>query len=349
MTKPLKHWSDEEKRKFALLYCVHGEDQIDIAEELGKSSSAMSRAASQIGIRGHKGDVERYIELYGDDVSPLLKPVRVNIDPVEGSSRSKTSITSLHWGDIHFPFEDERAVNILYQITEDLQPDELYASGDILDFWQISSHRPPSNDDLKPEDIELQNQVEQTSKHAATMIDLADPDYAEWRMGNHEDRFARLLMEAQSNPRMRHLLHLPRVREALDLTYILGLDEQGWEVRDYESPATNVRDKLMLIHGNRTNKWFTRSLLNKYGVSVMTFHAHKFQNYTRRDFRGQEAGFGIGCLCSLDAFYDQFSDWHQGLAVVEWNKSPSQGWLFDVNQVRIHDGEAIFRGNHYTA
>lgn len=348
MSRPLKNWSEDEKRSFAKMYCIHGEDYAIIADELNKSTSAMSRAAKHLGIRGHKGDVQRYIDLYGEDVSPLLKPVRHDTPVPEGVEKGRTTVTSVHWGDVHIPFEDQRALNILYQITEDLKPEELYASGDILDFWEISSHRPPKEQNLKPEEIGLQNQVDGAAEHASIMMNAAEPDYAEWRDGNHEDRFDRTLLDMQRDPKLRHLLHLTRVQEALDLHYILGLEDQGWEVRRYEDDPTILHDKLALIHGNKTTKWFTRSLLNKFGKSVLTFHAHRFQNYTKRDLKGQEAGFGVGCLCTLNPHYQQMPDWHQGFAVVERTRMNGE-WYFDVEFVRIHDGKAIFRGNSYEA
>lgn len=348
MSRPLKNWSDDEIREFAKQYCLHGEDYAIIADQLGKSPSAMSRAAKQIGIRGHKGDVQQYIDMYGDDVSPVLRPVRHKTPTPPGVRKGETSFTSLHWGDLQIPFQDERAVNILYQITDDLKPDQLYASGDIIDFWQISNHRPPDERKLKPEEINLQKHVDQTAEHAAIMLQLAQPDYAEWRDGNHEDRFDRLLLEMQQNPKMRHLLHLTRVREALDLHYVLGIKEQGWNIKGYENEPTVLKDKLVLIHGNKTTKWYTRSLLNSFGTSVLAFHAHRFQSFTKRDLRGQEAGFGVGCLCRLDPHYQQMPNWNQGFAVVDWSKIGGE-WYFDVDFVRIHEGKAIFRGNYYEA
>lgn len=350
MTRPLANWTQEEQRRFAEQYCVHGKDYHNIADDLGKSKSAMSRAAKHIGIRGHKGEVAKYIEMYeDDDVNPLIQSVRYETSvPVEGVNPGATDLTSVHYADLHIPFEDPRAENILFQILEDEKPEEVYATGDILDFWQISDHRPPDQRNLSPREVNLQEQVDRVAEHAAQVIEVAEPDYAEWRDGNHEDRWDREILDLQQDPKKRHMLQLTRVQEALDLHYILGLKEQGWNTFKYESKPTIVRNSLVLVHGSRANKWYTRSYMDKFGLSTMVFHSHRFQNFTRRNLKGQESGFGIGCLCSLDPHYDQMPDWHQGFAVVDWKKINGE-WFFNVNMVRIHDGKAIFRGKVYEA
>ena len=85
---------------------------------------------------------------------------------------------------------------------------------------------------------------------------------------------------------------------------------------------------------------------DKYGKNVIFGHMHRVQNYTRRDLKGQEAGWCIGCLCTLDPHYDSFANWHQGFAVVNWRQVHGE-WFFSVEQIRIHDGVAIWRDKVY--
>jgi hypothetical protein len=87
-------------------------------------------------------------------------------------------------------------------------------------------------------------------------------------------------------------------------------------------------------------------MLETYGKSSMFGHTHKVQNWTGRNLKGQEASWNIGCLCDVNPHYMPFANWHQGFAVVYWHQT-GDGWLYDVNQVRIHNGRSIFQGKSY--
>lgn len=337
-------WSEAEDKKLLRMWCADEPPRTvrEIADELERSKSSVDRRIAALDLRGHKGDRAKYEQETGVSLEPIIRPVRVEGVKVPKGSVSKTAYTVLVWGDVHYPFHDPAAVNVLYQITRDVKPDKLVCIGDVFDFFELSDHRPPRDDDP-----DLQGTLNQGTGHLATMLELAEPDEAFFLGGNHEDRWDRMLLKARRDVRFRQLLKLPKIRRALDFAEVVGFDELGYEYRPYtEGQALVEHDKLVLTHGDRANKYVSRSMLDKYGKNIIFGHKHVIQSWTRRDLKGQEAGWCIGCLCTLEPHYDHFADWHHGFVVVDWAKVDGE-WLFDVTQVRIHDGTAIYKGKVY--
>ena len=143
----MSHWSEDELQAVARGWLVDKKGTRQLAAELGRSKSAVYRLIERNGWKGHQGDTILYASLYRDydydPEAPKLRPISIKLPPRPAVEISSTEQVSLHWGDTHFPFEDKRSINILYQIAEELEPDVLVCHGDVADMWQISDHRPP--------------------------------------------------------------------------------------------------------------------------------------------------------------------------------------------------------------
>lgn len=344
----MSNWSQEEDQKLARMWLRDGATQLEIAADLEKSKSAVTRRLAKHKLIGQKGNVGMWQEMTGKEASPLIVPVRYEVPPLLPAKTSSIDMVSLHWTDVHYPMQDDRAVNILYQVGNDVQPNKLFCLGDLADFWQISNHRPREEKKLDADQIELQDTLDMCAEHLGIMRTLGPIEEAHYFYGNHEDRWERMLAEVADRPRTRHLLRIPKISQALSLDYLFGLDELGWESHAYKDEAVYVlNDRLVLMHGYKSTVWVTRTILNDYGKSGMFGHDHRIQNFTKRDLHGTDSAWGIGCLCDLNVPYMHFPNWHQGFAVVTW-KQINGSWFFNVEQVRIHDGKAIFRGKSYT-
>lgn len=365
MTKTPGSWeavADWEGLKSEILerYCINAETIDTISEWIGCHRTTVANHLKTWGCTWQdRGAPRRYYEVMGlelpPEYEPRLKPVRheygTSTRPAPRLPSSKfTSYdeVTLHWSDVHFPFEDPRAVQILYQVTADMKPTTLVAQGDMLDLWQISNHRPPLEKKLGMHQIDIQDSVEQLADHLDIMVGLAQEGAQRiYLHGNHEDRFDRLLADMQTNHKTLALMRIPKIQTVLNLDYILGLTENGWETHSYlEGDRFLLHDRLLCIHGYKTTKYATNSHLMQYGKSVCFGHSHRIQNFTSRDLRGTDGGWNMGCLCDLDPHWRSRPDWHQGFGVVTWKKD-KDNWYFNFEQVRIHDGVAIFRDKFY--
>lgn len=336
-------WSKPEDKKLLRMWLAEEPPKTtrEIADELGRSKSSVYRRIRAYDADGHKGDRDLYERITGKSVEPAFKPVRVETDAAPTGESLPADFTALVWGDVHFPFEDEAALSVLKQVARDVSPSLLICIGDVFDFFEISNYRPP-----KDKDPDLQKALDLGTKHLAEMLEIAEPDRAIFVGGNHEDRWARMLQKTREDVRFRQLLQIPKVRRGLNFETVVGFDDLGYEYRPHvEGETLTLRDNLIVDHGRYANKYAAKKHLNEFGMNVLFGHTHKFQTFSRRTVRGQEAGFSIGCLCDLNPFYDDtVASWQNGFAVVTFSED-----YFNVEQVRIHDGTAIFRGERYDA
>jgi len=350
---PPSKWTAEQDAIIARMWLRDSESLDAITARLkDKLRSAIYRRITIKGWAGHKGDYALFALWEEGSPEPTIRPVTVaasSLPKPPKPPKDKDHYFSLHWSDVHFPFQDPRCVEIVYQVAQDIKPDKLFMMGDLLDFWQLSSYRPPKERRLSADELELQRTLELGAEHLAIMGSLCRVGGERTVLwGNHEDRLERFLGAARQDPKLQHLLSVKAISSAFDLRWLMGLEDLGWRTIDYMEDDTHVEnDRLVIVHGDRVNKWATRTYLDKYGKSVIFGHDHRIQNFTRRDLRGTDSAWGIGCLCKLDPHYMSFPNWHNGFAVIEWIKDPKEGWLFNVSQIRIHDGTAVFRGKAY--
>lgn len=337
-------WSAEEDRKLARMWCAEDPPRStrEIAADLDKSKSAVDRRVHALGLRGHKGDRAHYERMTGVSLDPVFKPVRVEPQQwPERRSLPKDEVKLLFWSDVHFPFQDDSSLCVMMQIAEDFQPDILVAGGDFFDFFELSDHRAPK--DIEPD---IQETLNQGVAHLAAMRGIKSVKEAWFLGGNHEDRWDRMMEKTRRDVRFRELLKIPSIRAAMEFEEIVGFDELGYEYIPYVESRPLVIDGLVFTHGDRTNKHVAMSMVQKYGKSVIFGHMHRIQNFTQRDLKGQDAGWCVGCLCTLDPHYSIMADWHQGFVTVTFSNG-----LFNVEQVRIHkDGEqsvALWRDQKY--
>lgn len=357
-------WTPELDRQIMEWYILDGCATRTIQEQIGVDQRSIARRLKALGVdtgkKGDRGRTHRFFEIMGEDVpaqyQPRIRPARPQyeehqipiVDPTLKPPDSPDEV-SLHWSDTHFPFHDPAAINCLYAIASDVRPTTLVMQGDLIDLWQISHHRPPLETKLLPHQIDIQESINQAVNHLGIMSTMVKPGAQKTLLfGNHEDRFERLLADMQLNTKTMSLMRLPKIQEVLSLDYILGLEETGWDGHNYlEGDRFLLHDRLLCIHGYRSNIHSAKSHLTDYGKSVIFGHSHRIQNWTSRDLRGTDAAWNMGCLCELDPHWRSRPNWHQGFAVVTWKKL-NGGWLYSVEQVRIHDGVAIFRDKVYT-
>lgn len=315
------------------------------------------RSCDQCG-NEYEGEGKRYcsqacaniakVKFVPPQVSPAIgellpvRPVEVNIPVYDlPSVQSGRAYTSLHYGDVHYPFQDDAAVRVLYAITKDLQPDLVVCHGDLLDCYKISRFQKNPH-----HRVTLQREIELAAEHLGTMAGLAPNAEKRLYKGNHEDRVRRLVWEMAQSDASAQLLTLPGVAASLELPTLLGLKALGWDW--YESRST-LFEKMILKHGDVVRKhsaMTAKGEWEKYGTSGISGHTHRMGSFFHRDQNGSQGWWEHGCLCNLEPDYCPDPDWQNGLCVVSWSEDRTR---FAVEPVFIHEGEAYFRGQRYAA
>lgn len=271
----------------------------------------------------------------------LPPPIHIEIPYISRAKyRKERGFCSIHFGDEHIPFHDPRAINLLYQVMEIVDPDIVIAHGDVLDCTEVSDYeKDPFNR------IGLNEELRLGAMHLGTVKALSERAERTYFLGNHEDRIRRTIWKLAAGRAAGEILTLPDVRDALDLSSLMGLGDD-WDVVTY--PQSKVLfDRLIVKHGNLLGPRSGASALKEYstyGKSGMSGHSHRRGVYEHRDHNGFHAWWEIGLLGMIRHDYVAFADWQQGFAVVRWSDDRTE---FAVEEVRIHEGVAYFRGDRY--
>lgn len=270
-----------------------------------------------------------------------VRPIRIEPEFEHGAILESGSLTSVHYGDTHFPFQSEPVLDILFQVLSDLQPDQIVHHGDLLDCYSISDY------EKNPEHrIGLQREIEMGARHLGEVSKLLPQSRRILLKGNHEDRLRRRLWKASERGPLKEILWIPEVKSQLNWENLLGLDSSGWE---WEDSKIILFDKMILKHGDTVRKhsaYTARSELDQYSKSGLSGHTHRLGSHYVRDWNGYHAWWETGCCCRLDPEYTEHPNWQNGFVVVNWSEDRE---VFEVEVVSVADGRAVFRGNVYSS
>jgi predicted phosphodiesterase len=227
--------------------------------------------------------------------------------------------------DIHYPYEDPKAMELVRQFLKDFQPDEVVLNGDIFDCPTISKYSPRRAELVK--EISLQEQLDHGTEKLEELRDCAP--HAEWHFveGNHEDRF-----QAYLGSKARELASL----NCLDFDKLAKLDELKMSHTRYgEGIALN--DRLFVYHGQYVGANWTDKERSQAGCSTITGHQHQQRVTYHRDRSRSYKNVGQGCLCSMNPPYLRTPpNWQQGFVY---------GYIIDEDKFRVIETE-IVRGEH---
>ncbi len=272
-------------------------------------------------------------------ISDDLRPIKIYVTPKKYTAAKKEGLFhSVHYGDIHFPFHDSRALTIRNKILDFLRPGLVVDHGDTLDCESISRF---PKDPFKR--ISLADEIKMAATDFGTVHGLTPQANHIWFEGNHEERLKRLLWKAADARDLGEILTLEGVIEHLSWGNLLGLDDLGWESIPYPQHKL-LFEKMMLIHGNtvRTQSAYSaRAEHDRYGKSGLSGHTHRMGSYYHRDYNGIHSWQELGMLGRIREDYVAHANWQQGMGVVTWSNDRSR-WGFE--PVMIHEGVGFFRG-----
>jgi hypothetical protein len=259
------------------------------------------------------------------------------------------------------PTHDEAAISIALKVIRDAKPTRIVMVGDNLDLPELGKYR------LSPAfALTTQATIDRGGLMAAE-VRAAAPDAAiTWLAGNHEERLPNYILDnARASFGIKQSMQ-PEGWPVLSVPHLCRLDEHnvtycpGYPAADYW-----ITPKLRVIHGDRVQS--RGSTAHKYladeKTSVIYGHIHRIEraHRTRTDHDGPREIMAAspGCLARIDGAVPStksgmdldgrpiigiHEDWQQGLAVIL--SDPETG-NFDYEQIRIFQGEAIWRGKIY--
>ncbi|MHA1676585.1 MAG: metallophosphoesterase [Candidatus Njordarchaeales archaeon] len=231
----------------------------------------------------------------------------------------------LVFSDVHIPYQDDKAVQVMHEFAKDYKPDKIFINGDLLDFYRLSTFdQDPGRRDTV---------TEETYKTREFLFDLRKRHpkaKITYLQGNHENRLQRYLWR---NPELAGL-------DSLDLRNLLELSNYKIsEVkvdRDYWSKTSGhvKQGDIIIMHGDSrlngakgggySGYAAKNTMLNGVNSSVILGHTHRGATIFHTTANGVLTGMEGGCLCQMPPN----ANWQQGFITFETDKGKNSNYRF---------------------
>jgi predicted phosphodiesterase len=222
--------------------------------------------------------------------------------------------------DIHFPYQDNKALELAINYGIENKVNAVYLNGDTLDFYMAS--RFLKNPKLR----DLAGELEMGREFLKLLQETFNcPIY--FKIGNHEVRWEHFLM--------------------IKAPELLGIDDFKLEqlLRFREFGVTLVKDKQMALAGKlpilHGHEWYggfappvnpARGLFLKAKESAIVGHHHRTSEHTEKTLSGDvTTTWSTGCLCGLEPEYAPYNNYNHGFAHVKVGKDGN----YELKNMRI--------------
>lgn len=207
--------------------------------------------------------------------------------------------------DIHFPYQDNKALELAINYGIENKVNAIYLNGDTLDFYQCSRF----TKDRRLRDMAGELQM---GREFLKLIQDTFKCPIYFKIGNHEKRYEDYLM--------------------IKAPELLGIDDFKLEqlLRFREFGVTLVKDKQMALAGKlpilHGHEWYggfappvnpARGLFLKAKESAIVGHHHRTSEHTEKTLGGDvTTTWSTGCLCGLEPEYAPYNNYNHGFAHV---------------------------------
>ena len=226
-------------------------------------------------------------------------------------------------GDIHIPFHDKAALELMFDYAAKQKVDGVLFLGDLLDCYQLSQFtRDPRQRHMKDE-IQMAQELLTFTRRKLKLKHVI------WKLGNHEHRWDTYLM-----------LKAPELFDVpgCSLPELLRTDQLGVEIVPENCPMQY--HKLNILHGHEFGRAFSspvnpaRGMCLRAGACVLSAHEHRTSQHVEPTMDGVNVTtWSMGCLCDLHPRYRSLNKWNTGFALIDTRG----GWR--IENKRIFKGE----------
>jgi len=234
--------------------------------------------------------------------------------------------------DIHAPFEDKKALAILYNFIKWFKPDTVFIMGDLLDAYAISRFSKDPEGALHFQE-ELDRAID-ILKDIRTISKKAKIYYIK---GNHSGRIQKYLWNNAKELAGLHALELPN---------LLGLKRLNIE---YVEKGMMMYKGVMVKHGSVVRKfagYTAKAEFEKNGCSGVSAHSHRAAIYMQTNAGGDYKWMEVGCLCKLDQEYmeGETPNWQHSFGIGYFHKKTKR---YQLELVNIIDKCAMYAGKEF--
>lgn len=205
------------------------------------------------------------------------------------------------FGDLHCPFHDEEALDLVLNYVRKNKPEAVVLNGDILDCYKISRfNKDPNARSFYDEIVEgrkILKKIENAVPQNARLI---------WLDGNHEERIQKYTRT--NAPEFEGLISVPS---------LMRFDDIDVEYHTHSQPL--FINNIVIKHGSMISSiasgYSVKKELDKETESVIMGHTHRLaiihKTYRNRTVFGVEGGH-LSDISQIDYMYGKVADWQQG-------------------------------------
>ena len=216
--------------------------------------------------------------------------------------------------DIHFPEQDQAAVNCTLKAIKMVKPNIFVCLGDIGEFhsasgWRYKRQKRPPLEFILPEideDVQAANDgLDQFDK----VLDAIKCKERYMLEGNHD---AWLNSFVEEHPYLKEYKFANAIR----------LSDRGYKYYPYGKYLKI--GKLYMYHGGHfSSVYHTRAHALNLGKSVVYGHLHDIQRHSVTHVDGAHAGFSLGCLKDMSDEANSWlknrkTNWGHAFGIVDW-------------------------------
>lgn len=238
--------------------------------------------------------------------------------------------TTVFISDVHWPYEDKRAVSSIIKYIQDKKPNHVVLGGDIFDCYNVSDF------DRDPDRFAINLQKEFDSAKEAIDEIAKNCKHLSFILGNHENRIWRLIIR---NPALYDL-------RALDFKTISGLPEKA-KVYPY---LTKIKEgSIYYHHGDIANQNTAKSTFGKFSKSMIVGHSHRMDAYYHTDgLTGEHHCVLVnGTLSDFEqARFVDCANWQKSIITIDHYEINKQK-LFDAKHRLIINNSMYVNGKVY--
>jgi len=240
-----------------------------------------------------------------------------------------TTERAIVFGDVHFPFDDGKAVSLMMRFMRSFKPHVIFINGDLLDCWEISKF-------VKPTSIEerLCDELHQAERFLRKLRKENPTAKIIYVGGNHEFRFEKFI-----------------AMNARELSGLKGMTlEEQLCLKELKIQSVNNHlkenyfryGKLLIGHFSRVNKhsaYTAKNLLEEKGVPLIQNHTHRGGMSYKRDYENTKVAVENFCLCDLNPPYMLIPNWQLGFSTIH---TDTKTGFFKITPIEIVNYHVFF-------
>ena len=245
----------------------------------------------------------------------------------------KEYVKHLIFSDVHVPFHNRAALELLFDFIKWFRPDQITINGDLMELYNLSRF-PKYLQSLSVED-----EFQMTCEEVLVPLRKIFKGQLVFNYGNHEFRMDSYLMT-----------HVKELRGMRGLTVAdqLNLSKFNIKVSYSGNRESWYRWGAILIgHWDKSLKLpgaAARELTQQYGQSVIQGHTHKSGETIIRQMDKYIGAYEYGCLCNLDPSWETSPNWVHGFCIVYRKPSKKR---YQVTRITIIGGKFVFEGKEF--